>query len=236
VTLNLEAALPERSGQFEELHARAGARVQLVFSGARRNEPVASVLIGYLAHEFLIVKAPVVGGLAIKAQNDEWLKVRLFTGVFLAEFDTSVQRQFVAPVSYWHLAYPEAVRISMLRAARRAQVDLTAHVDGEGQQSAHEVRLVDLSELGARIVAPSALGEPGSVIRLGFSLPRSINGDSTPVSVAARIKAVKLTAGEGDTPSTHAHGVQFEDLGESDRLRLQNFVLLRLNDGRARGV
>jgi hypothetical protein len=49
--------------------------------------------------------------------------------------------------------------------------------------------------------------------------------------VSARIKSVRSSPAKGDAPPVYAHGVQFEDLADKDRLRLQNFVLQRLNDG-----
>lgn len=222
----------EQSGQFEDLNARVGARLQLLLPRPSGGEPVASTLIGYLAHEFLIINAPVVGGLVLRVQNDEPLKARLFTGTLVVEFDTSVQRQFAAPVAYWHLAYPASVRISTLRAAQRVPVDLPAQIECEGQAAPGEGRLVDLNELGARLVAPGVLGQPGSTMQVKFSLPAPKGGEPTEISVTATIKGVRAIEGN----ETQSHGVQFEAVNERDRLLLQNFVLLRLNEARVRAA
>jgi c-di-GMP-binding flagellar brake protein YcgR len=225
-----ESPSAELSGQFEDLNVRVGARMQLLFPKASRVEGVASSLIGYCPHEFLIVRAPVVGGLVLKAHNDEALKARLFTGTNVVEFDTSVRRQFGGSVAYWHLAYPERIRVSTLRAALRAAVDLVATVELGGQGDPVPVRVADLSELGARVVAPAEIGAAGTTVRLKFSLPGPIGADTAEISATASIKAVRqLVGGE-----MRSHGLQFEEVSERDRLLMQNFVLLRLNDGRAR--
>jgi len=233
---SLERASSERPAQFEDLQVRVGARIQLIFSRRDRGAALSSTLIGYAAHEFLIVRAPVQGGLAVKVQNDEWFKVRLFTGVLLAEFETAVTRQFVAPASYWHLGYPAVVRISTLRAALRAPVDLAARATCDGQPAPAEVRIVDLNELGAKILAPSVLGARDASLQLEFTLPTGIHGEVVQISVAARIKAIKTIERSGDNTPAHAHGLQFHAVGEREKLLLQNFALLRLSEVRADGA
>src|SRR5882672_2234472 len=106
VTSSSEQAPSERLAQFEDLQVRVGARIQLILSRHDRGAALSSTLIGYAAKEFLIVRTPVEGGLAVKVQNDEPFKVRLFTGVHVVEFETAVKRQFAAPAFYWHLGYP----------------------------------------------------------------------------------------------------------------------------------
>ena len=239
MSTNAVPSVSERTGQFEDLQAKVGSRVQLVFSRSGGSDLYASTLIGYLAHEFVIVKAPVQGALKLRVQNDELLKLRLFTGVHLVEFDTSLLRQFAAPLSYWHLAYPAVVRISTLRAAQRVAVDLPVRVEHGAEPSPCDARLVDLNELGAKVAASNALGETGSAIRLAFTIPAGVNAEPLEVSVSAKIKAVKVVAnaagGQG-AAQTFAYGVQFDGLDEQNKLILQNFVLLRLNDIRTGAV
>jgi len=232
----LEQAAPEQLAQFEDLQVRVGARIQLIFSRRDHGAPLSSTLIGYAAREFLIVRAPVQGGLAVKVQNDEWFKVRLFTGLLLAEFETAVMRQFGAPASYWHLGYPANVRISTLRAALRAPVDLAARATCDGQPAPADVRIIDLNELGAKILAPSVLGERDASLQLEFALPIGVNSEVVQVSVAAQIKAIKAIEPSGGNAPAHSHGVQFQNVGERERLVLQNFALLRLNEVRADGA
>ncbi len=236
MTSSSEQAPSERLAQFEDLQVRVGARIQLILSRHDRGAALSSTLIGYAAKEFLIVRTPVEGGLAVKVQNDEPFKVRLFTGVHVVEFETAVMRQFGAPASYWHLGYPANVRISTLRAALRAPVDLAARATCEGQPTPADVRIVDLNVLGAKILAPSVLGERDASLQLEFALPMGVDGEVVQLSVAAQIKAIKAIERSGDDAPKHAHGVKFQNLGERERLVLQNFALLRLNEVRADGA
>lgn len=220
---------------FGELHVRVGARLQLVVSAFGRKSPLASTLLGYAESEYLIVRTPAEGGLAVRLQNGEPLDVRLFTGTHVVEFRTSLLRQFSAPISYWHLSYPEDVRVTTLRAAPRTRVDLGAQAT-RSNAAAVPVRLTDLSALGAKVLAPEPLGERGQTLELAFDIPRGPQGVAAKIAVAATIRGVKPLAAAGDAPPSYAHGLQFENLSESDQVLLQNFVLQKLNEAPATGV
>jgi hypothetical protein len=221
----------DRSRQFEELRPWVGARLQLVLSRSPTERPATSSLLGYLVHEYLIVKTPFENGLAVRAQIDEWLKVRLFTGMHLVEFDASVLRQYGTPAWNWHLAYPSVVRVSTLRATQRATVRLEGHAHIAGASDPVAVYVLDLSDLGARIQAEVPLGERETSLRLVFSVPVAGAPEPAQMAIEARIRSVRELPAKTDAAALYAHGVQFENLRDTDRLILQNFVLHRLNDG-----
>ncbi len=217
---------------FGELNVRVGARIQLVVSAFGRKSALASTLLGYCEPDYLIVRTPAEGGLAVRLQNGEALDVRLFTGTHVAAFRTSLLRQFAAPISYWHLSYPQDVRVTTLRAAPRTRVDLAAQARC-GDAAAVAVRLVDLSALGAKVIAPEPLGQRGQSVELAFDIPRGSQGATAKIAVAATIRAVKPLAAAGDAPPSHAHGLRFDNLSEADQVLLQSFVLQKLNDAPA---
>ena len=223
-----DLALPQpRQADFSDLHVAVGCRVQLRISSFGREKQFATALIGYLPDEFLIVRTPIEGGLPLRLQNGDVLKARLFTGTDVVEFDTAVARQFGAPAPYWHLGYPDQVRLISLRAAPRMPVDLPVQVRTGAAAAQQPGRFTDLSALGAQVVTAQSLGDPGADIVIAFSLPR--NGGSPPVelSVAAKIKSVKPLPDAGDGVTGCAHGVQFDNLDERAAMLLQNFVLAR---------
>ncbi len=200
-----------------------------------RKSLLASTLLGFAEREYLIVRTPAESGLAVRLQNGETLDVRLFTGTHVVEFRTSLLRQFAAPISYWHLEYPAHVRATTLRAAPRVRVELDAQASRDGA-AAVPVRLIDLGALGAKVLASEPLGERGQTLQLAFDIPRAAQGAAAKIAVAATIRAVKPLAATGDAPASYAHGLQFENLGESDQVLLQNFVLNKLNEAPATGV
>jgi c-di-GMP-binding flagellar brake protein YcgR len=222
-----------RTVPFDDLRVRVGARLQLVFERFGRVVPLASALIGYLEQQYVIVRTPLEGGLRVAAENGERLKVRLFTGTHVAEFATSVLRQFAPPTSYWHLEYPASVQAVTLRAAPRARVDLPVHVRSAASADLVEARLVDLSTSGAQIVADRALGERDGVVTLSFAVDHGADAQTVDLAVSASIRAVRPLAANGDAPSAYAHGVQFDTLGERERILVENFVLNRLIEGNA---
>ncbi|MCX8113559.1 MAG: flagellar brake protein [Burkholderiaceae bacterium] len=221
--------------RFDELNVRVGARLQIVVSTFGRKSHLTSTLLGYAEGEYLIVRTPTEGGLAVRLQNGEPIDVRLFTGTHVAEFRTSLLRQFSAPISYWHLSYPEDVRVATLRAAPRTRVNLDAQV-GRSSAEAVPVRLIDLSALGAKVLAPEPLGERGQKVELAFEIPRGPQGAAAQIAVAATIRGVKPLPAAEDAPPGYAHGLEFDNLSESDQVLLQNFVLQKLNETPATGV
>jgi len=83
---------------------------------------------------------------------------------------------------------------------------------------ARDVRIIDLNELGAKILAPSVLGERDASLQLEFALPIGVNSEVVQVSVAAQIKAIKAIEPSGGNAPAHSHGVQFQNVGERERL------------------
>ncbi|GAB4483910.1 MAG: hypothetical protein OHK0044_33350 [Burkholderiaceae bacterium] len=176
------------------------------------------------------MRTPVEGGLGVRLENGTPIDVRLFTGTHVVEFPTSLLRQFGAPISYWHLGYPEEVRVATLRAAPRARVE-------RGAPDPVPVRLVDLSAYGAKVLAPESLGERGQTLRLEFEIQRAAQGAAAKIAVSATIRGVKQIPSAGDEAApNYAHGLQFENPSEGDQVLLQNFVLQKLNDAPATGV
>jgi hypothetical protein len=229
-TAESQAAAPPSSSasglSFEDLRLRVGARLQLLLARYGRTDSFGSVLIGYVEGEYLIVRTPTEGGFAMSLANGEWLKVRLFTGTRVAEFDTALQRQFGAPVSYWHLQYPQTVRASILRVVPRVRVELPVQVvSGDAPVAA---RIVDLGEHGAQIVAAQPLGERDGHVQLRFGVPTGSDGADVAMSLKATIRAVKPLPAGAPEQTEYAHGVRFDNPNDQDRLMLQNFVLQRL--------
>lgn len=225
-----QAAPAEAGERLEDLRLRIGLRVQLLIARSGNDTPLASSLIGYVPNEFLIVKSPTEGGFAVPLATGAPLKLRLFTGIHVVEFATSLLRQFAAPLSYWHLDYPQSVRAVALRAARRARVDLEASVSpGEGGEPL-AARIMDLSANGALLVAPREVGSRDALVRIDFAFPAGGEGESTRMSVSARIRTVKTQPAAGDRADAYLHGVQFEDMADGEQMKLRTFVLQRIAD------
>jgi c-di-GMP-binding flagellar brake protein YcgR len=106
----------------------------------------------------------------------------------------------------------------------------------DGAPEAVPVRLVVLSAVGARVLAPEPLGERGQTLELAFDIQRTPQAAATKIAVAATIRGVKQLAGADEAATTYAHGLQFEKLSEADQMLLQNFVFQRLNEAPSAGA
>ena len=99
-----------------------------------------------------------------------------------------------------------------------------------GAQASIEVKVIDLSAAGGQVVASQSLGDKDAVFALVLTIGQRDDGQAIELAVSARIKVVKPLAGTEEAAPRWTYGVQFEGLNEQSQLRLENFVLKRLND------
>jgi c-di-GMP-binding flagellar brake protein YcgR len=204
--------------------------VQILIRRFQQSSRFSSSVIGYAADEYVIVKTPTESGFSVPLQNGEPMQVRMFTGTHVAEFETTLLRQFRAPVFYWHLEYPAAINLIGLRTAPRVRMDVTGRAQLSSPQESCDVRVLDVSADGGQIVGPDNLGKKEMVLALTVPLGQDADGKPNEVSMNATIKTLKPLGAEGNAPARCSYGLKFEFSTEVDQLRVQNFVLQRLHD------
>lgn len=227
---NEPTTIQRRQSTLSALNIVFGARMQLVFEHFGRESRYGSFLIGLVTNEYLIVRTPLDAGLPLRVENSEFLRARLFTGTEIASFETSVLRQFGAPMVYWHLAYPHEIHVMALRSSPRIPVDIPVQVRGADGQDSVAGRIVDLSPQGAQIVAERALGTRDMRLELEFDMAAEPGSAPVRMQVAALIKSAKPLANADGAPQKFGHGVAF------DNLTADQTELLRLLDGRSARV
>lgn len=111
---------------FEQMNLQVGGRIQLITHRTLRPMQHFSSVIGWVRDEYMIVKIPMENNGPISITEGDKLTVRVFSGVNVCSFSTVVQRVFLRPLMYAHVAFPGEIQGTSLRAAMRVKVEIPA--------------------------------------------------------------------------------------------------------------
>jgi c-di-GMP-binding flagellar brake protein YcgR len=211
-----------------ELALQIGDRLQLQKSPADRPERYVVEVVGVMPAQSVIVSTPRVNGKVAIVRQDTKYAVRVLQGSSVFGFVSSVLQSYSVPFPHLHLSFPRELESIVVRNALRAATDLSGVVRNTKLPDSHEsyrrVRLVDLSNSGARLVSQGSLGQENDMLILKFAL--AVCGCEENVGLVAQIRSMGKRAGEEDQPSFWT-GVQFQALSRFQTLVLHAFVLER---------
>lgn len=209
--------------EFEQMNLQVGGRIQFITHRTIKPVQHFSTLIGWVKDEYLIVRIPIENGAAIALNDGDKLTIRVFSGVNVCSFSTTVLRIFPRPLFYVHLTFPSSIQGTSLRAAMRVKVDIPAQVTCElGSTS---VFLVNLSVSGALIESPKRLTEDGSHVALSFYLIAQPGNRQVRINADAKIRNINIVKpAAADKPEVFTYGVQFIDLDPVHYTMLQNLT------------
>ncbi|MDB5909304.1 MAG: flagellar brake protein [Massilia sp.] len=212
--------------EFESMNLQVGGRLQ--FLTHRSIKPVQhfSTLIGYVKDEYMIVKVPVENGAPISLAEGEKLTIRVFSGVTVCSFSSTVARVFGRPLLYVHITFPTSIQGTSLRAAMRVKVDIPAQVTGSrGGSAPTNCFLVNLSVTGALIESPRKLPPDDEMVTLEFPLTAQPGNNQVDVKTRATIKNVNVVKPPAaDKFEVFTYGVQFISLEPTHYALLQNMT------------
>lgn len=179
-------------------------------------------VICQLKPKSLLVSAPVVDGKLIFIKDGQTYLVRAFSGLNVCAFKARVLKSQLQPFPYLHLSWPDSVQAMRIRKAMRAPVAIIAAVhDGEEGRQTGAGKIVDISVGGAKLLSPTQLGAKDQTLWLSFKV--KLGDMEEYVKTAATIRTSgEETDEQGKT--MHAYGVQFGELGQSQRLIIMNLV------------
>ncbi len=209
----------------DQLHLAPGDLVQLqgLQEGAREWHNVR--FLGLLKGKSLMVSTPMLEDKVMFVREGQWFRVRAFAGLHACGFEAQVLASYMRPYPYLHLSYPREVQALQVRRALRAPVDIIVAVyEREGSPLMASGRVVDLSVGGARIVAPRPLGNQGEERYITFKA--RLEDIEELIGIPVVIRSVERS--EDGRDGAYAHGVQFGELPQNQRLLLMSLVYQRL--------
>jgi c-di-GMP-binding flagellar brake protein YcgR len=229
-----------RRYDFDAMHLQVGSRLQLTLFHGTKPAQYFTTLIGYVKDEYLLVKIPLVNGVPVTLLDGERLTVRAFSGTNVCTFFSTVERLFLKPLYYVHLAFPQIIEGAPLRQAMRIKVNIPARaIPHEGLEV--PARISNLSVAGALLESEQELADMGQSLELEFTLATHLQNDeelTVPVHVKAQVRNVNQVH-KAATPEDHdqyAYGVQFVDLESTCRVLLQNLAYEAMIEDRQRVV
>lgn len=167
-------------------------------------------------------------GLSVPFQEGEQLSVRVFSGIQVYSFKTSVNRTLSSPFPCLYLAFPRTVIGTPLRKAIRVKVDIPVQVTRSTAGEAPKTdtgSLTNLSVTGGRIESEMKLGDVQDEIEISFTFVDQ--PEHREVRINARAIIRNLNAPKPDSsqkPSPYAHGIEFIHLNPNELAKLQILI------------
>jgi len=185
-------------------------------------------VVGLMPGKSVIVSTPRINGKVAIIRPDQKYTVRVLQGSSIFGFVSSVLQSYAAPFPHVHLSYPREMESIVVRNSLRAPTDIRGVVRNTKNPDEREhyraVRIVDLSNSGARIVSKGPLGQEGEMLSMQFSVEVCELEEN--LGVLATIRGLGRRQVEDD-PMQFWTGLQFQSLNRYQKVLLQAFVLNR---------
>ncbi len=220
----------------DTLNLPVGATVQLQLTLPERSPRELVRVIGYLPGASLVVTCPTNAAGKFKIVRDgQVYKVRMLRGDSVVGFEAKVLAAPVKPFPHLHLQYPQEFEQIVVRNSARVRADMPCQVRNtkapDVPDNFQAARVVDLSETGARLASPTALGEVEDMLQVVFSL--EVLGQAEQLSLVGDLRGVTErksgAGGEGD--SRFLHGIQFRAVNRFQQVLLHAWVMEQLATG-----
>jgi hypothetical protein len=211
---------------FDAIKLMPGDALQLQPLLEGQTERFSVNVIGVMKPKSLLVTAPVVDGKLIFVRDGQTYLVRAFSGLNVCAFKARILKSQLQPFPYLHLSYPDSVQAMRIRKAMRAPANIIVAVhDTEAGRQTGAGKIIDLSVGGARMYSPMKVGVKDQSIWLSFKV---MLGDMEEyVKTPAVIRAVSEEDDE-QGKRMNVFGLQFGELGQSQRLIIMNLVYQHL--------
>lgn len=216
----------EENLSFDAIKLMPGDALQLQPMLEGQTERFTVHVIGVMKPRSVLVTMPLVEGKLIFVRDGQTYLVRAFSGLNVCAFKARVLKSQLQPFPYLHLSYPDSVQAMRIRKAMRAPASIIVAVQQseEGKQIGAG-KLVDISVGGAKMFSPMKLGEKGDALWLSFKVKLGDMEEYVKTPVVIR------SIGEEDDDQgkrMKSFGIQFGELGQSQRLIIMNLVYQHL--------
>jgi c-di-GMP-binding flagellar brake protein YcgR len=209
---------------FDTLQLQVGTRLQLGVTRDVRQIQLFSSVIGWLKNEYLLLQMPLDGTQAFPLREGDRLTVRVFSGVRVCWFHTTVLRT-MHPYLYMHVSFPREISGRQLRTALRVRVNIPARVSVPGAASAIAATLRNVSISGAALDTPEAIPESTDMFDLRFTLEMPAGLPPMPIETKAVVRSrTSSVVNDPVNPYLYTYGVQFTGLDATHKLALQNLI------------
>jgi c-di-GMP-binding flagellar brake protein YcgR len=179
-------------------------------------------LLGVIDETSLMVTSPTLERDWIDMEEGRRFDATIFNGRRIYTFETTILRRCDEPFRYLHLAFPQSVAERPVRRHLRAAVSLEATLlhDGELSRESTSATIVDLGMISAGLRSANLRLQVGSSASLMFHLEGDERG-----TMQFRLPSVVRRVHIDARTATATYGVEFVSMAETERQRLQAYVL-----------
>lgn len=214
---------------FETLQLQVGTRLQLNVTRDLKHIQLFSNVIGWVKNEYLLLQIPMEGAQPFPLREGDRLTVRVFSGVQVCWFHTTVLRTFMQPYRYMHVAFPREISGRQLRSALRVRVEVPATMKVQGLTSGLKAKMRNASVVGAALESAEGIPDEVDTIDLRFVLHPADGVPEMQVETKAVIRNRSFSVSNDPShPFLYSYGVQFIELGATQKLALQNLIYATL--------
>lgn len=208
---------------FDDLQLQVGSRLQLALTRDLKQIQLFSGVIGWLKNEYLLLQIPHDGTQPFPLREGDRLTLRVFSGVQVCWFHSSVLR-ILQPYLYMHVAFPREIFGRQLRTAPRVRVNIPAEVTA-GAGAGFAATLRNLSVSGASLETAEHVPDAVETLGLSFALqtPDGVPAMRIQTKAVIRNRTSGATA-DSAAPFVYTYGLQFTELDATQKLALQNLV------------
>ena len=203
-----------KKAKFADMNLQVGQRVQIIQDGASNHKHYTNI-IGWVEHEFLMLRIPQEDGWIVHLREGMNVEVRLFSGLSIFTFKSRINTMLLNPRNYMLLGFPDEIQESPMRAHLRVRTSLPVEVlsSDSGQPNLGEFHLHDISGGGASIVGPYKLGDVNSAVKIGLRFDLQSTGKSEHAEMSGAIQNVEPVhhANEADAKPEFQHGIKFDE-------------------------
>ncbi len=220
---------PRETRKLSELKLAPGKTLYIDFLSTTNRPRVALRLVGLHEGGGVLISAVNADGGVVPFRDNELLFVRVLTASGVATFQAKVLKVHFTPFPYVVTSYPDGVVFHVMRAHERVDTQIICSVVNlsrpvMGEPRPHGAVMKNLSASGCQIEAQPEIADSGDRLRLGFKLQAA--GDEHVLSVLSEVRDIK-SFGESDR---RRFGLQFVELGSSERLVVEHFIFHALVD------
>lgn len=226
MTVPLAATAPESDPfGFDSLQLQVGTRLQINVTRDLKQIQLFSSVIGWVRNEYLLLQIPLEGTQPFPLRESDRLTVRVFSGVQVCWFHTTVLRTFMHPYLYMHVSFPREIHGRQLRSALRVRVNMPATMSVQGASGNIAATIRNLSISGAALETAEGIPDPVESVGLRFVLQVTGGLPEMEVETGAAIRnRSSAIVNDPEQPYRYSYGVQFVGLDATQKLAVQNLI------------
>lgn len=202
-----------KKAKFADMHFQVGQRVQLILDGPNEHKQYTSV-IGWVENEFLMLRVPQENGWVVHMREGMRVEVRLFSGLSIFTFKSSINTLLLNPRNYMLMSFPEDILETPMRSHLRVRTSLPIEIlESTTGHNLGDFHLHDISGGGTSVVGPHKLGEVDSQVKLRLRFDLQSTGKSEDAEMTGTIQNVELVhrANQNNSKPGYQHGIRFDE-------------------------